>query len=689
MVPAIPVGAQPTVRAQVQSRLATSRATYATDTAASRRAAQQAYALARAAGLDSLAVSALIQAGLSGVNAPERAAWVITYMRAARAQAQVRGLRAEVARTYRTEGEAEEGRGQFAAAQAAFRAALELWRQLGNTHEMMVAYNDLGVVHRSAGQYPEAMEAHLQQLRLSESTHSQVPQIIALRNLGALSQVLDDLPGAVAYTTRALALLRGQPRLDTVALVGVHAALGLLFQEQQRYRAAWQHLLAGLRLGQQLHTATARAELGYLVHGLGEVAYAQRDYRAALGYYQRAVTLFEQNDQSTPLVSALNALALAQQQMGQWGPALRSAQQALALSKKLKSAYGLLGSYEDFAALSALRYEYAAAYRYQLRSHQLSDSLFTVERAAQLAHFTARYQAGQKEAQIRLLRGQAALQKAETRWERFTRDLLAVGLLLAVAAGAATYHRYRLQRRTSQKLRAAEAESRIRNDELEYVQQRLRRSLNDKEVLLKEIHHRVKNNLQIVSSLLALQAQAQNRLPHVVAALREGQNWVKSIALAHELLYQADDLAQIDFQQFAEQLVRHLQRTFAVPAVQVTVQGEGVWLSTDAAVPLGLIVNELLSNAFKYAFANGRPGTVAVALGPDLAAEARQYRLVVTDDGPGLPPDFVVSRASSLGLRLVQSLAHQLGGALHLPSPGQPNAEFVVTFPVPDGSPVG
>ena len=127
-----------------------------------------------------------------------------------------------------------------------------------------------------------------------------------------------------------------------------------------------------------------------------------------------------------------------------------------------------------------------------------------------------------------------------------------------------------------------------------------------------------------------------------------------------------------------------MQRTFGVPAVRVEVRGEGVLLGTDTAVPLGLIVNELLSNAFKYAFANGRPGTVAVALGPDPEAETGRYQLSVRDDGPGLPANFAISKASSLGLRLVRSLARQLGGTLSLPAPGGPGAEFVVSFPVPE-----
>jgi two-component sensor histidine kinase len=117
----------------------------------------------------------------------------------------------------------------------------------------------------------------------------------------------------------------------------------------------------------------------------------------------------------------------------------------------------------------------------------------------------------------------------------------------------------------------------------------------------------------------------------------------------------------------------------------VQVQATDILLGTNTVVPLGLIVNELLSNAFKYAYAGGRAGTVAVVLHAD--AVTGNYRLTVTDDGPGLPPGFVLAKASSLGLRLVKSLARQLNGELLLPPPGGKGAKFVVTFPAEEAFP--
>ncbi|HEX8657296.1 MAG TPA: histidine kinase dimerization/phosphoacceptor domain -containing protein [Hymenobacter sp.] len=677
VVPTAPT--PPGARAQAHALLTAGRAAQTTDTAASRRAAQRAYALACAAGLDTLATRARVEIGVSGVRDAARFGWALAHLRAARTNAQALGLSSEVARTYCGEGLAEQTRRQFARALAAFQTELTLWKRLGDAQGLVEAYNDIGLVHRSTGQYPEAMQAHLQSLGVAESAGNVRGQITALRNLGSLSRVLNDQPAMLAYTTRALALLRAQPRPDSVALVSVHASLALMLLDQKHYGRARPHLLAGLRLARRLNSTKTRLDQGYLEYGLGEVANVRGDHHTARLHYWRATALFRQLRYPEQQASALNSLAKVQLLLGQTPAALQSAQQALALSRQFTSANSLANAYAEYADFSARRRDFATAYPYQLRSQQLRDSIFTVEKAQQLAELRTRYEAEQKEAQLRRLRGTAVRQQTEAKWERRYRNLLAGALLVVGLLGGASYRRYRMQRRTSRQLRQAQLQQKARNAELEQVQRRLRQSLNDKEVLLKEVHHRVKNNLQIIASLLALQAQAQAQLPAVVAALREGQNWIKSIAMAHELLYQTDDLAHVNFQHFAEQLTAHLQRAFAIPAVRVQVQAADILLGTNTVVPLGLIVNELLSNAFKYAYAGGRAGTVAVILHAD--AVTGNYRLTVADDGPGLPPGFVLAKASSLGLRLVKSLARQLNGELMLPPPDGKGAKFVVTFP--------
>ncbi len=206
----------------------------------------------------------------------------------------------------------------------------------------------------------------------------------------------------------------------------------------------------------------------------------------------------------------------------------------------------------------------------------------------------------------------------------------------------------------------------------------LRASLAEKTVLLKEVHHRVKNNLQIVSSLLNLQA-AQVKNPAALGALRETQSRIRSMALLHEMLYQSENLAGIDFGGYLDRLCAQLFSAFGSPAPRIKLQARaaGLRLGLDQAVPCCLIINELVSNALKYAFPEGRSGRITVALEP---AGSRQLRLTVGDDGAGLPAALDLPQAKSLGLPLVAALATQLKGRLEVVR--QPGATFHVTFPL-------
>ena len=205
----------------------------------------------------------------------------------------------------------------------------------------------------------------------------------------------------------------------------------------------------------------------------------------------------------------------------------------------------------------------------------------------------------------------------------------------------------------------------------------IRASLREKEVLLKEVHHRVKNNLQIVSSLLNLQA---NRVTHpeAVAALSESRNRIRTMALVHEKLYQAEQLGVLDLAEYTRVLANELFSLYAnaTSGAVMHFQLTSLMLGIETAIPCSLIVNELLSNVFKYAFPEGRTGIAAV----ELVREGDNIRFSVRDNGVGFPAGFVIASSNSMGLQLVQDLARQLGGTFTVESePGRTHC--CVTFP--------
>jgi|GEM_PF-3399037 len=204
----------------------------------------------------------------------------------------------------------------------------------------------------------------------------------------------------------------------------------------------------------------------------------------------------------------------------------------------------------------------------------------------------------------------------------------------------------------------------------------VRASLREKEVLLKEIHHRVKNNLQVISSLLNLQSMATEDAS-ARAMLADSQNRVRSMALIHEKLYRSDDLSRIDFREYLNTLTAGIVQTyqsFSVP-IDLRLSGENVFLPVDSAVPCGLIVNELVSNALKHAFPDGRAGQIRVDLRQN---NSREIRLAVSDNGIGLPETVDFRNTESLGMQLVNALVAQLGGMLDLKVDG--GTMFEITF---------
>lgn len=215
------------------------------------------------------------------------------------------------------------------------------------------------------------------------------------------------------------------------------------------------------------------------------------------------------------------------------------------------------------------------------------------------------------------------------------------------------------------------------------IEARVMASLREKETLLREVHHRVKNNLQVTSSLLQLQAQ-HARDEAVRQLFVDSVTRVKSMALVHEKLYQSGDLSAVDFGVYARDLGADLVRAYGAHERRISLRTDiaPVGLDLDTSVSCGLIINELVSNAIKHAFPGGRGGHILVRLE---RAPGDLCVLSVRDDGVGMPPDIDIERTRSMGLRLVNGLARQVGGTASIVR--DHGAEVRVTFPLPGKHP--
>lgn len=197
------------------------------------------------------------------------------------------------------------------------------------------------------------------------------------------------------------------------------------------------------------------------------------------------------------------------------------------------------------------------------------------------------------------------------------------------------------------------------------TEEQIRKSLREKEVLLREIHHRVKNNMQVISSLLNLQSR-YIKDKQMLEMLKDNQNRIKAMSLIHEKLYQSRDLTSIDFKKYIKTLTGDLFRSYRVRSgrINLKIDVEDVLLGVEPAIPCGLIINELITNALKHAFPEGREGEIKVmirSIGKD------KTELAVSDDGIGMPKDLDLTSPTTLGLQLITMLAEdQLHGKIKL-----------------------
>jgi PAS domain S-box-containing protein len=209
------------------------------------------------------------------------------------------------------------------------------------------------------------------------------------------------------------------------------------------------------------------------------------------------------------------------------------------------------------------------------------------------------------------------------------------------------------------------------------AEEHLKKSVYEKEILLKEIHHRVKNNMQVISSILKLQSDYVKD-KKTVELLNECRNRISSMALIHAFLYMANDFANVDFSTYVTNIANNLQQSYVSSNKKITLQIDipKVNLHIDDAIPCGLIINELLSNSFKYAFVKKKKGVVGISV----KVKKENIILAIWDNGVGFPSDVDYKNTKSLGLQLVNALCHQLGGKIKMESKRNKGTQYIIAF---------
>jgi two-component sensor histidine kinase len=600
------------------------------------------------------------------------------------------------------------------------RQALSLYRAIGH-RQLQLVYDRLGYVSGKMGDYQAAIEYGLRAVKTAEQVGDSVRLGEIYNRLALTYRELNQPQKALRYYNQSLRVARTQYEMHTIILLGntltdmvdIYTGTPGTFTaaEAASVQAALGHMQAVIdRRPADRHDVDCRVAIARCL--VGYYGWLQRQHARARPYAEELEALLRSDlgeDYKVFIHSLLIPYYVSSRQYGK-------AQALLATNEKIcqKQAYlkQLSLNHLWWFRLDSAQARLAPAIRHYQHYKALNDSLIDERTRQRTTLLEVQYETQEKEHRIVSLRQESKLRESELQRARTARNyIVAVAAMLLLLLGV-LYNRYRLKRRSNEQLQAQQEELQAQQEELwaqheelqtqqevlQAQQKEIHRKnaclsellaekdqllgekeellkekdsllgqkdtlLAEKERLLREIHHRVKNNLQVVMSLLNSQA-ASLEDQAALSAIQESQHRVQAMALIHQKLYQAEGVARIPMHGYIEEVVAYLRDAYQVSQpIGFHLSVDDIELDVTQAVPLGLIINEAITNAFKYAFPGGRAGKVRLSL---RRLEERTCRLTIADNGVGLPEGYDPAGSRSLGMTLLHGFSAQLGGELTL-----------------------
>lgn len=525
--------------------------------------------------------------------------------------------------------------------------------------------NNLAIVAYYQFKYEHAVNLYIEASEIHEFLVGTLPEPLRKRavndfagttdNIANIYNALDQKDKALEYRMKALRVLGSINDITT---------LGVMINIANHYESVGQRDSVQKYTRKIMESAgdSLVVEKSIASSILGGRFAVENELDSASKYLSQATSILEKAGRNRWIASHYRNLGKYYTAIGSYMEAIDYLTKSAELERSMDVGNNLVHTwqllhraYYERAIASNDKEDFIKAVKYLRESNALYDSLARQQKFRDFNELQTRYETEKKETENRIL------MQANIEQLRLNRMLGMVGTLLLVLLGFLAYF-YHGKKKA--------------NIKLAIQKQQIESSLSEKEALLREIHHRVKNNLQIISSLLNMQRHHIED-PRMVNAIIEGQSRVKAMALIHQKLYQTDHLSEIDFQEYVEQLTEHLATAFSDPAKKIksAINCSDLKLDIDTAIPLGLILNELITNAYKYAFNGMSEGKLNIGLMLD---EAHYYHFHISDSGPGLPPEFSPSKINSLGLKLVHMLIEQLEGSLTISN--GPGANFYIRF---------
>ncbi|MEC5165517.1 two-component sensor histidine kinase [Flavobacterium sp. PL11] len=532
--------------------------------------------------------------------------------------------------------------------------AAEAAKKLNSPSKMASVYNERGIVYSKMSNYSEAVRNALLALRYYEKSDNMQLYGNSLVNLGLLYKHQNKIELALTYYEKAIQAyqkLEGENATFSIAATYSNSA-------QAHLKAG--HIDASIKALNQSQDYAAKINDTYLNaennYALGMIYFNLKNYKSAEMQFLNALKGYNVMNDKSGVAKAKVRLGRTYFLQNQRNKGLQFNQEGLELAKKINHLEWQRDGYKDRADMLFQNNNYKEAYKNQALFKVINDSMFNANQEKKITELQMQYTFDKEQEKTKIVQFQKILNlNNEASRLRFIRNsaVILAGLFLTMF-GVILFNflKVKKQRKVID----------LQQDELKLQNDRIQASLFEKEVLLKEIHHRVKNNLQIISSLLNIQAQNITD-KNVLDSIKEGQSRVQAMSLIHQNLYQSQELDAINMEDYLRQLTIYLNEMYhnASEKIAIEVQAPQIYFDIDTAIPLGLIVNELVSNAFKYAFSDKNDKKITIRIE---SKNNTEHQLSVSDNGIGMPEDFTIENSKSMGLNLVSILSRQLKGSV-------------------------
>ena len=523
-------------------------------------------------------------------------------------------------------------------------------------------YKVLGLYNSNKGSLDRSLQHNLEALRLYEAVGDHRMQAIIYNNIGVLYLKTQEDVKAIANFKKSLKINRqiNQLKMICVNLMNLSAANLELDNIDESINYLEEALIYADMLKSDLMKAT-------IYNNLAVSFYEKKDTELQLYYNNLAIELFKKIEDFNRYVMAM--ISLADFHTREWN--LKESRQilsdALETCREIQDARGLRLIYQRMVKLDSLEGDFKSSLANYIQYNRITDSVENIINENKLRELQTKYEVLEKEKEIESLNTENTTHELRITRQKYQNYVLVGGLSIALLMGGGTLYQVKIKERLNKELSIKNNEVEQKNQALIERGKQLQVALDERKVLIKEIHHRVKNNLQLVLSILSLQADQVDD-PKVNLFLERSNARITSMILVHQILYSTDNLNRVNFNEYLNRLVDAIYQSFGFEGKQVTyhINSDDHYFTMDFTVSLGVVINELVFNAFKHAFPGNKPGHLFLNV---LMENENSLKIEIGDDGIGVPEGiFEKDSASTYGLKIVDLLVRQLKGKMKINS---------------------